>query len=685
MTEEHNEEMGKICSHCGEKKPLNEFRKRSGRRTGAHVRRGLCRSCRQRLSAERLAAARASAADGGRREDAEQAVVAEAQTMAAAARRSEPEAAAALQTARLASAEVAAAAESTKAGFVAELSLSGETDKKRKRRRRRKKTAAGAQPSGSELKLADDVAAPTAVPATSGPVAAESVEKPKRKRKKAKRKKSGQAKAAENLELLVGEELLADAGTDSDVADDFDAGMTAETQETGEANETAGEPAGKAKRKRKRSKRKSKRSGEDAAALSSEGDSGFADGSVVDSREVVRVSTLAVPLAGVDADPGVAEEQQEPVKKRKRKRKKKSTAATSPLTAEIASLPAAAEVEEKAPPTRKKTAKSKKAAKGQELPELKAAAVKEPAKPAAKVAATKPESGKGKAAAVQQAPAPAYKPIWPDKGAASANLLSLRSVLQDQDNVVRTVGQARVEDITELVEEPRKSAELIKREADAFHHTPLSNRRPAKHSNALTRREMQSMREAKLTDHRSRFINHAELVERSKRQQGEGKPAGADQTVKPVTGGPVTDGNANAEKDKQSKFEPFDYSVLRPTGKGVIRMRGRTDKGRRWYQEIEYDMAVTLVREQSAVVVNRQTINRLYSNRDFRSYILTRDNYTCYFCGEYGDTIAHLLPRAKGGHSTPLNCVCACNLCNQSKADKDLDVFLKHQKSGTKR
>ena len=114
-------------------------------------------------------------------------------------------------------------------------------------------------------------------------------------------------------------------------------------------------------------------------------------------------------------------------------------------------------------------------------------------------------------------------------------------------------------------------------------------------------------------------------------------------------------------------------------------MRGRTDKGRRWYQEIDYEMAVTLVREQSAVIVNRQTINRLYSNRDFRIYVLTRDNYTCYFCGEYGDTIDHLLPRAKGGHSTPINCVCACNMCNQSKADKDLDVFLEYQRGSDNR
>ena len=123
-------------------------------------------------------------------------------------------------------------------------------------------------------------------------------------------------------------------------------------------------------------------------------------------------------------------------------------------------------------------------------------------------------------------------------------------------------------------------------------------------------------------------------------------------------------------------IDPHDASLLRATREGFVRMRGRTDKGRGWYQEIDLEMAVTLVREHAAVVVNRHTIRRLLSNRDFRLMILNRDKYTCYFCGEYGDTIDHLLPRSKGGHTTPDNCVCACNLCNQTKANRDLDEFV---------
>ncbi|MGG3533525.1 HNH endonuclease, partial [Paenibacillus rhizolycopersici] len=124
------------------------------------------------------------------------------------------------------------------------------------------------------------------------------------------------------------------------------------------------------------------------------------------------------------------------------------------------------------------------------------------------------------------------------------------------------------------------------------------------------------------------------------------------------------------------KAEGPDVRTLRPNRNGMIRLRGRTDKGRRWQQEIDFDLAVTLVREHMAVVVNPFTIRRLYTNKAFRQYILKRDDYTCFFCGEYGDTIDHLLPKAKGGHTTPVNCVCACNLCNQSKADRWLDDFM---------
>lgn len=174
---------------------------------------------------------------------------------------------------------------------------------------------------------------------------------------------------------------------------------------------------------------------------------------------------------------------------------------------------------------------------------------------------------------------------------------------------------------------------------------------------------------------------------RSCRKKGRKKPLPAEETSSisaaappPVSGTAPVPLNRPLIKRPLPKAPPKpegpDPSILRPTKDGIVHMRGITDKGRRWYQETDLETAVVLVKEYAAVVVNPHTIRRIYSNKKFRRYILMRDHYTCHFCGEYGDTIDHLLPRSKGGHTTPLNCVCACNLCNQSKASRSVDEFI---------
>lgn len=115
---------------------------------------------------------------------------------------------------------------------------------------------------------------------------------------------------------------------------------------------------------------------------------------------------------------------------------------------------------------------------------------------------------------------------------------------------------------------------------------------------------------------------------------------------------------------------------LRPTWQGIVRMRGRSDTGRRWIQEIDLAQAKLLVKEGAAVIINPYTIRMIYSNKEFRKFILTRDHHTCHYCGGYGDTIDHLLPRGKGGYTTPVNCVCACLSCNQQKGNLTPEQFM---------
>ncbi len=116
---------------------------------------------------------------------------------------------------------------------------------------------------------------------------------------------------------------------------------------------------------------------------------------------------------------------------------------------------------------------------------------------------------------------------------------------------------------------------------------------------------------------------------------------------------------------------PFKYrtSILNDRGKGWIRLRGYRDTGKHWSTDIPTEMAVRMVKEGAAGIIGPGLIHKLYTKTDFRLLILQRDNYLCYYCGRYGDTIDHVLPKSKGGLSTPANCVCACADCNLKKAD----------------
>lgn len=60
---------------------------------------------------------------------------------------------------------------------------------------------------------------------------------------------------------------------------------------------------------------------------------------------------------------------------------------------------------------------------------------------------------------------------------------------------------------------------------------------------------------------------------------------------------------------------------------------------------------------------------RIRVDRVSKKAILERDHYTCRYCGEYGDTIDHIIPRSRGGLNTLGNFCCACSSCNGSKAD----------------
>ena len=53
-----------------------------------------------------------------------------------------------------------------------------------------------------------------------------------------------------------------------------------------------------------------------------------------------------------------------------------------------------------------------------------------------------------------------------------------------------------------------------------------------------------------------------------------------------------------------------------------------------------------------------------------RAKMLDRDLYTCGYCGKWGNTVDHILPRSRGGKYTWMNTITACRKCNNVKADR---------------
>ena len=64
----------------------------------------------------------------------------------------------------------------------------------------------------------------------------------------------------------------------------------------------------------------------------------------------------------------------------------------------------------------------------------------------------------------------------------------------------------------------------------------------------------------------------------------------------------------------------------------------------------------------------------LYQNK-LRSFIFSRSNNQCVYCGAKTEEIDHIISRAKGGTNSTYNLVASCRACNQMKSNKTLEEF----------
>jgi 5-methylcytosine-specific restriction endonuclease McrA len=78
-------------------------------------------------------------------------------------------------------------------------------------------------------------------------------------------------------------------------------------------------------------------------------------------------------------------------------------------------------------------------------------------------------------------------------------------------------------------------------------------------------------------------------------------------------------------------------------------------------------------------VANRGDPRLKRAYRDgFRTKILQRDGYVCFYCGQDADQVDHVIPISKAPELvvSPDNAVACCKRCNTRKGNRSQGVFL---------
>jgi len=68
----------------------------------------------------------------------------------------------------------------------------------------------------------------------------------------------------------------------------------------------------------------------------------------------------------------------------------------------------------------------------------------------------------------------------------------------------------------------------------------------------------------------------------------------------------------------------------------------------------------------------------LYGEENIKMYVRKRDRYTCQYCGEVSPQrleVDHIIPRSRGGPTTPDNLVASCHRCNQEKGNQTAEEY----------
>lgn len=143
-------------------------------------------------------------------------------------------------------------------------------------------------------------------------------------------------------------------------------------------------------------------------------------------------------------------------------------------------------------------------------------------------------------------------------------------------------------------------------------------------------------------------------------------------------------------RHRKTRYRPARFNNRkRPLGWLAPSLQHRVETTMTWVKRLQKycpitDISMELVRFDMQKLQNPEISGVEYQQGvlfgyELREYLLTKWRHQCAYCGakEVPLEIEHIHPKSKGGSDRVSNLAIACHKCNQKKADKPVEQFLK--------
>ena len=142
-----------------------------------------------------------------------------------------------------------------------------------------------------------------------------------------------------------------------------------------------------------------------------------------------------------------------------------------------------------------------------------------------------------------------------------------------------------------------------------------------------------------------------------------------------------------SRRQRNTRYRPARFlNRTRPDGWLAPSVKSRADNVINFIKKYKKLINITkvMIENVSFDVAQMASDNKLWGSdyqqgnlyqKELRSFIFSRSNSKCVYCGAKAEEVDHVVPRSNGGTNSTYNLVAACRSCNEKKSNLTLKAF----------